>query len=51
MHYKFLKKGFFESLNAFEEKLNAEVRDGWKVVNFTNDHNAIVVLLERSKQM
>lgn len=51
MHYRFLKKGLFQSLSSFEEKLNNEVREGWKVVNFTNDHNSIVVLLERSKQM
>ena len=48
-NYKFIKKGLFEGLNSFQEKLNAEVREGWKVVNFTNDHNSLIVLLERAK--
>ncbi len=45
--YKFLKKGVFESLDKFEKKLNEKVTEGWRVVNFTNDHDGIVVLLER----
>ncbi|WP_155182518.1 hypothetical protein [Fulvivirga lutimaris] len=48
-NYKFLKKGLFESLSSFQEKLNAKVHEGWKVVNFTNDHNSLIVLLERVK--
>ena len=45
--YKFLTKGFMESMDKFEKKLNATVDTGWKVVNFTTDHGGIVVLLER----
>lgn len=45
----FLKKGAFESLNKFEKKLNETVGSGWRVVNFTNDHGGIVVLLERNR--
>lgn len=46
--YKFLTKGFLESMDKFEKKLNATVDAGWKVVNFTTDHGGgIVVLLER----
>ncbi len=48
-NYKFLKKGFFESINTFEEKLNQKVREGWKVINFTNDRHSLIVLLERIK--
>jgi hypothetical protein len=48
-NYKFLKKGLFESIDKFEGKLNQIVRDGWKVINFTHDHNSIIVLLERVK--
>ncbi|MEQ8245823.1 DUF4177 domain-containing protein [Fulvivirga sp.] len=48
-NYKFIKKGLFESLNTFQEKLNAQAREGWKVVNFVGDHSSIIVLLERSK--
>lgn len=47
--YKFLKKGAFESLEKFEKKLNETVNAGWRVVNFTEDHGGIVVLLERTR--
>jgi len=47
--YKFLQKGTFESLDKFEKKLNEVVSGGWKVINFTEDHGGIVVLLERTR--
>lgn len=47
--YKFLKKGTFEKLESFENRMNETAGSGWKVVNFTHDHNVILVLFEKNR--
>lgn len=48
-NYKFLKKNSFEKLGSFENKVNEEAARGWKVVNFTQDHGGVLVLMEKEK--
>ncbi len=47
--YKFFKKKAFESLDSFEKRLNEQANQGQKVVNFTQDHGSIIVLLEKER--
>lgn len=47
--YKFLKKGSFENLEKFENKVNEVANSGWKVLNFTQDHGGIIVLFEKNR--
>lgn len=47
--YKFLKKKAFESMESFEKRMNEQAAQGQRVVNFTQDHGGIMVLLERDK--
>ncbi|MFK7952913.1 MAG: hypothetical protein AB8B73_08700 [Ekhidna sp.] len=46
-NYKFLKKGAFENLDKFEKRVNEETARGLRVINFTQDHGSIIVLLEK----
>lgn len=46
--YKFLKKGFLESLDKFEGRLNEQARKGYKAIAMTKEPNGyMVVLFER----
>ena len=48
--YKFLKKGFLESLDKFEVRLNDMARKGYRAVSMTKEPNGyMVVLFERSE--
>lgn len=47
--YKFVRKGALEGFDKFEKRLNEMAATGWRVVNFTQDHGGIVVLLERTR--
>lgn len=47
--YQFLKKGSFENLDKFEKRINEEASKGYKVVNFTQDHGVIIVMLEKER--
>ena len=47
--YKFLKKGAFENMEKFEKRVNEEASKGLRVINFTQDHSGIIVLLERER--
>lgn len=47
--YKFLKKGFFESLEKFESRLNDQARKGYRAIAMTKEPNGyMVVLFERN---
>jgi len=43
------KLSFSNNLGKFEEKLNTMAREGWRVVNFTNEGMQFYAVLERSK--
>lgn len=47
--YTFLRKGLFESMDKFEGKLNAMVKQGWHVHSFTQNAESTTLLLEREK--
>jgi len=47
--YKFLKKKAFEKLDDFESRVNESAMGGWHVINFTQDHGGILVMLEKNK--
>lgn len=44
--YQLLEKGLFESKKKFEDRLNSEHDQGWRVKSMTNSHGQIIVLME-----
>jgi hypothetical protein len=49
--YRFLKKKTFESLEKFEQRLNHECNNGWRVVSIASDSSyGLVALLERESK-
>lgn len=49
--YKILQSKFSFTGNAkkFEELVNSQAREGWKVIGFTNESGQFFAMLERSK--
>ena len=47
--YRIFKQKTFEGVRKFEQRINDEVRKGWRVVSMTNSHRGtgLMVLLER----
>ena len=45
--YRLIKKGAFESLKKFEQRLNEECAGGWKAISISDANSSITVLLER----
>lgn len=45
--YRLIKKGAFESLKKFEQRLNEECVSGWKAISISDANSSITVLLER----
>jgi hypothetical protein len=45
--YKIVKKGLFERLNSFEERINGLHAEGWKALSITSDNNRMSILMER----
>lgn len=47
--YKIVRKGVFQSVGAFEEKVNAMAAEGWKAVNLSSNNSYMYVLMERER--
>jgi len=47
--YKIIKKGVFQSVSSFEEKVNTLSADGWKAISLTSDNSHMYVLMERER--
>lgn len=45
--YRIFKPKAFESSTKFENRLNEEVRKGWRVINMVRYGSGFAVLLER----
>lgn len=45
--YKIVKKGVFESIAKFEERINSLSLEGWKAISIAADQGAMAVLLEK----
>ncbi len=45
--YKIIKKKWTESLSKFEERINREATEGWRVVEALHDSTRVIVILER----
>ena len=45
--YKFIKRKGFEKMEKFEARINEMATNGWRVVNFTQDHGGLVALMEK----
>lgn len=48
--YKILKKSPFESLTKFEQKVNDQASQGWRVVSVFNDQGRTVVMFEKKNE-
>lgn len=47
--YKIVKKGVFESVTKFEERVNSLSLEGWKAISIAADQGTVVVLLEKNR--
>lgn len=47
--YKIIKKGVFQSVSSFQEKVNTLSADGWKAISLTSDNSHMYVLMERER--
>jgi len=48
-NYKLIKKGVFEKLSSFEERINAMSNEGWNAISISSDNNSVIVLMERKR--
>ncbi|MDA7836118.1 hypothetical protein N9A49_01785 [Salibacteraceae bacterium] len=48
-NYKLVKKGIFEKLASFEERINSMSAEGWNAISMSSDNNSIIVLMERRR--
>ncbi len=47
--YKIIKKGIFESLSKFDERINSLSLEGWRAISIASDQGTMTVLMEREK--
>jgi len=47
--YKIARKGIFESIAAFEDRINALYTEGWRATSITSDNSRMIVLMERQR--
>jgi len=45
--YKIIQKGFFQSIQKFEESLNHYAKQGWQAVNTTLSKSNMYALIEK----
>tara|TARA_B110000046_G_C12697657_1_gene275232 strand:+ start:165 stop:317 length:153 start_codon:yes stop_codon:yes gene_type:complete len=48
-NYKLAKKGIFQKLASFEEKINSISVEGWNTISMSSDNNSIISLVVRKK--
>ncbi len=48
--YKIVKKGLFESIEKFENRLNELATEGWIAVSISSEHNNSVVVLMKKER-
>ena len=48
--YKIVKKGLFESIEKFENRLNELAAEGWVAVSISSEHNNSVVVLMKKER-